>query len=128
MEYSAEVLRRFSESTRQDPVSSVGAVVTGEAQDRTLGVWVRFQMDVVDGLIAGAAYEVYGCPHTVAAADWVAEWLTRRPLAAVSQLDMHVVAGELEVPVRKRGKLLRIEDALVACMDHLDGNVVEGKH
>ena len=105
-----------------------GLRVSGEAQDPTLGVWVKFQLEVADSRILAAEYEVFGCPHTVAATDWVAEWLSERPLETVKQLDMHLVARQLDVPVQKLGKLLRIEDALLACMNRLTGDIKEGKH
>ena len=127
MDYSREVRRRFGDQAGREPLSRLGAVVAGEAQDRTLGVWVKFQLEVVDAQIISASYEVFGCPHAIAATDWVSQWLTRRSLDTVCQLDMHVVARELEVPVQKLGKLLRIEDALLACMDRLARHVVERK-
>jgi NifU-like protein involved in Fe-S cluster formation len=51
----------------------------------------------------------------VAAASAVAEWLEGRPLAEARKLDVKAVCAELEVPVEKLGKLLRIEDAVAAC-------------
>jgi NifU-like protein involved in Fe-S cluster formation len=89
--------------------------VAGEAEDRTLHVWVRFQLQIVDGVVKAAGFQVFGCPHTVAAASVVADWLEGRPVAAARELDVKAVCAELEVPVEKLGKLLRIEDAVAAC-------------
>ena len=66
-------------------------------------------------VVAAAGFQAYGCPHTVAAASAVAEWLEGRPLAEARKLDVKAVCAELEVPVEKLGKLLRIEDAVAAC-------------
>ena len=116
MEYSSAVERHFAapKKARELPGGSAG-LVAGEAEDRTLHVWVRFQLQVVDGVVAAAGFQAYGCPHTVAAASAVADWLEGRPLAEARKLDVKVVCAELEVPVEKLGKLLRIEDAVVAC-------------
>ena len=45
----------------------------------------------------------------------VAEWLEGRSVEAARRLDVKAVCAELEVPVEKLGKLLRIEDAVAAC-------------
>ena len=116
MEYSSAVERHFAatERARELPGDSPG-LVAGEAEDRTLHVWVRFQLQIVDGVVAAAGFQAYGCPHTVAAASAVADWLEGRPLAEACKLDVKAVCAELEVPVEKLGKLLRIEDAVAAC-------------
>jgi NifU-like protein involved in Fe-S cluster formation len=116
MEYSSEVVRRFDSPRRAGelPRGSRG-LSTGEAEDRTLHVWVRFQLQVIDGVIQSARFAVFGCPHTVAAASLVAERLEGRPLADARSVDVQALRAELEVPVEKLGKLLRIEDAVSAC-------------
>ena len=95
-------------------------MVSGEAADRTLNVWIRFQAQVLDGAIRAARFNVYGCPYTVAAADWVAEWLEGRPCAALEELEMRERREALGVPMEKLGKLLLIEDAAVECWRELE--------
>jgi NifU-like protein involved in Fe-S cluster formation len=116
MEYSPAVERHFAapKMARELPPDLPG-LVAGEAEDRTLHVWVRFQLQVVDGVVAAVAFQAFGCPHTVAAASAVAEWLEGRPAAVARGLDVKTVCAGLEVPVEKLGKLLRIEDAVAAC-------------
>ena len=125
MDYSPEVLRRFgSPDGIGDFMAGRGGLVAGEAEDRSLNVWVRFQVQVTEARISAVRYQVYGCPHTVAAASWVAQWLDGRPVEALRQVDVHAVARALNVPLEKMGKLLRIEDALTACArraGHADG-------
>jgi NifU-like protein involved in Fe-S cluster formation len=116
MEYGSEVARRFELAARNDdlPADTPG-LLAGEAADRTLQVWVRFQLQVIDGIVREARYRVFGCPHTVAAASYVAEWLEGRTVESARRLDVQAVRAALGVPVEKLGKLLRIEDALAAC-------------
>jgi hypothetical protein len=45
----------------------------------------------------------------------VADWLAGRPVEAARTLDVRAVCAELDVPVEKLGKFLRIEDAVAAC-------------
>ena len=115
MEYSSAVERHFAapKRARELPGGSPG-LVAGEAEDRTLHVWVRFQLQIVDGVVAAAGFQVFGCPHTVAAASAVADWLEGRSLAQARTLDAKAVCAELVVPVEKLGMLLRIEDAVAA--------------
>ena len=116
MEYSLAVKRHFAapQRARELPAGSSG-LVAGEAEDRSLHVWVRFQLQIVDETIAAAGFQAFGCPHTIAAASVVAEWLEGRSVEAARGLDVKAVCAELEIPVEKLGKLLRIEDALAAC-------------
>jgi NifU-like protein involved in Fe-S cluster formation len=120
MEYGSEVVRRFEapERAAELPHGTPG-LVSGEAEDRTLHVWIRFQLQVIDGVIHTVRYEAFGCPHTVAAASRVAEWLEGRPATAASTLDVGALRESLDVPLEKLGKLLRIEDALAACVRQL---------
>jgi NifU-like protein involved in Fe-S cluster formation len=117
VDYSFEVLRRFAVPGRAEPARGADWVVSGTAEDRTLNVWVMFQLALADTVVVTARFEVFGCPHAVAAASWVADWLEGRTLEAIQRLDIHQVAAELEVPAEKLGKLLRIEDAVRMCAE-----------
>ena len=116
MEYSLAVQRHFATPRKAGelPTESL-SLLAGEAEDRTLHVWVRFQLQIVDGMVVAVGFQAFGCPHTVAAASVVAEWLEGRSVDAARALDVKAVCAELEVPIEKLGKLLRIEDAVAAC-------------
>ena len=116
MEYSPEVVRRFDSTRRAGELNAgSGGLVSGEAEDRTLGVWVRFQLQVNDGIVRAARFAAFGCPHTIAAADCVAQRLEGARASELHELDVRAIQRELGVPVEKLGKLLIIEDALAAC-------------
>jgi NifU-like protein involved in Fe-S cluster formation len=116
MDYSSEVWQRFTAPTRAGDIApQTDDVVEGAAEDRSLSVWVRFQVQTSGAQIERVRFRAYGCPHVLAAADRVAERLEGQPLAALDCLDMQAVAADLDVPREKFGKLLRIEDALMAC-------------
>ena len=121
MDYGSEVKRRFLSPTRAKGLKA-GAVgvVSGESEDRTLNVWIRFQVQSIDGVICAVGFNVYGCPYTVAAVDWVAEWLEGRPTDALLALEVLKRREELGVPVDRLGKLLLIEDAAAVCQEKLE--------
>lgn len=116
MEYSPEVVRRFDapRGAGELPHGTPG-LVSGEACDRSLHVWLRFDLQVTNGVIQTARFQAFGCPHTVAAADLAVEWLEGQPFEVVRTIDAKRLQAALDVPVEKLGKLLRIEDALAAC-------------
>lgn len=116
MEYCPEVKRRLRSPERGGLARElVASVVTGEAEDRSLNVWVRYQVQLHDGAIDSIRFEAYGCPHFVAAADWFAEWLEGRRIASLTEPDTRGAREALGVPTEKIGKLLVIENALAAC-------------
>ena len=116
MDYSSEVLRRFASPERVGELDeSLAGRVAGEAEDRSLKVWVRFEAQVLDERIEQVRFQVYGCPHTIAAASLIAERLEGSAPEALAALDVQELKELLDTPVEKTGKLLRIEDALRAC-------------
>ena len=116
MEYSSEVVRRCDAPRRvgELPHATPG-LSSGEAEDRSLQVWVRFDLQVQNGVIQTVRFEAFGCPHTVAAADLVAERLEGQPVHAARRVNAQELMKALDVPVEKLGKLLRIADAAAAC-------------
>jgi len=116
MEYSPAVVRHFDAPhwARELPQDTPG-LVSGDAEDRTLHVWIRFQLQLIDGVVRAVGFRAFGCPHTVAAANVVAEWLEGRSVAEARGMDVRGLCAHLTVPVEKLGKLLRIEDAVAAC-------------
>jgi NifU-like protein involved in Fe-S cluster formation len=116
MDYSSEVVRRFRSPLRADVLADgLPGIVTGDAEDRSLNVWLRFQVQVSARRIEAVRFQAFGCPHTIAAAEWIAERLEGDDVEALAGVDVHAAARALEVPTEKLGKLLRIEDALIAC-------------
>jgi NifU-like protein involved in Fe-S cluster formation len=116
MDYSTEVRQRFTAPARVGDIPNGDAdICEGSAEDRSLAVWVRFQVQVQAGTVRQARYRAFGCPHTLAAADRVAVLLEGRSLEDLKAIDWPALARDIGMPREKFGKLLRIEDALVAC-------------
>ena len=124
MEYAPEVVRRFDSARSAGELrAGLPGLVSGEAEDRTLQVWVRFQLQVIDGVVRAARFAAFGCPHTIAAASRAAEWLEGRLASDVARLDVRAIGSELGLPVEKVGVLLRIEDAVAECGRALNKDV-----
>jgi NifU-like protein involved in Fe-S cluster formation len=126
MDYSLEVLKRFrSPEGAGEYAEDTPEVVVGEAEDRTLNVWVEVQVCLAESVIRNVRYQVFGCPHMVAAVEWVAEALPGRSRDALRELDMHELRTTLDAPLEKLGKLLVLEDALRACWQASEEQVAE---
>lgn len=95
-----------------------GGQTVGEAGGPGQEVWVRFRLQVADGVVKSALFKAYGCPHTLAVTAWVAERLRGRDRAALAPGTPAEWAEALAVPVEKLGRLLVVEDALADCARH----------
>jgi NifU-like protein involved in Fe-S cluster formation len=117
MDYSSEVRERFAAPVRAgDILLDTADAFEGVAEDRSLSVWIRFQIQLRGTRIECVRFRAYGCPHTLAAADRIAGMLEGEPVESIARLDLQGLAEELAVPREKFGKLLRLEDAMMACL------------
>jgi len=90
-------------------------MLVGEAGGPGQETWVRFHLTIADGIVKAARFKAYGCPHTLAVADWLTRRLPGRLRAEGPPGTPAEWAAELSVPVEKLGRLLVVEDALRAC-------------
>ena len=117
--YSDTVLALFRElpgagELRPGP----GKVVAGEAIALERVAWVRFEARVEEGRIAECRFRAFGCPHTLAAAAYVARALSA-PGENPAAIDAARLARELCAPAEKMGRLLVVEDAMRALLEGL---------
>ena len=68
------------------------------------------------GAIVDARFLVFGCPHTIAVAQWLAENVGDLPLRAQLPYSIAALRDLFAVPVAKLGRLLIIEDAWQAAV------------
>ena len=89
--------------------------VQGEAGREQRGTRVRFTLKFHRGELVQARYHAYGCPHTLAACEWLARELEAGQLASIGEpADWCRTLG---VPIVKLGRLLVVEDALRAALN-----------
>jgi NifU-like protein involved in Fe-S cluster formation len=96
-------------------------VAIGRAGDREQGAEVVLQCRIVDGRVGEARFLAFGCPHLIAAADWLAERLVGAARENLMAWDWREVAAALEVPPAKFGRLLTLQDALRAVAGNWPG-------
>ncbi len=117
--YSPRVLELFAElpGAGSLPAGS-GEIVAGEAVALDRGAWVRFEARLENGRIADCCFRAWGCPHTLAAAAFVAAVLRAGPREGPHGIDASRLARELDAPAEKMGRFLVVEDALRALLAH----------
>jgi len=93
-------------------------VAEGRAGSKKRGVAVQLQCQLQGQNIMAARFLAWGCPHSIAAASWLAEQLTGLSLDEASGIGAMEIAAALEVPADKLGSILVLEDALVACLEN----------
>jgi hypothetical protein len=120
----AAVWREVDRLRKLSPASDPGTdawgtgveVVTGEAGKPAQDTWIRFHLLIADNVVKDAHFQIYGCPHTVAVAAWMAKELKGRRREALQPGAPKEWAQRHGVPVEKLGRLLVIEDAVRACL------------
>ena len=113
MDYSALVRELFLHPRGAGTLAGEAVrIVRGEAGSVASGAWVRLHLRIDDGRVTDARFQAYGCPHTLAAASWLAGQLPGRPVRDALPEGVSGMAAALEVPAAKLGRLLIVEDAL----------------
>lgn len=114
---SAPARASFASLDRAGRFADPAGVVSGEAGSTATGTHVRFHLRVAGTQVVEARFQAYGCPHTLAVANWLAGEMAGRRREAPWPGTPADWAAHFEVPVAKLGRLLVVEDALRACLD-----------
>ena len=105
--------------------SSAEGLFSGEAGSREQGVLVcvQLRLSAADRTVREMRYRAFGCPYTLAACEWLARELSGRALSSLSGPGLAAAVGTaadwgraLDIPQRRLGRLLVIEDALYAAL------------
>jgi NifU-like protein involved in Fe-S cluster formation len=116
--YSAEVWRRFRAPRHAGALSGAGST-QGEARTPASKAVLRLQLKLHAGRIQAARFQALGCPSTIAAGDWLCEWLEGRALAEAAVPCASRLSEALALsPVRRHCAVLA-EDALRAALSNM---------
>jgi len=121
--YHPQVVELFGRLPFAGRMQSGADVSTGAAGGQSFGAEVRFWLKCSGGRIQAISFQAFGCPHTIAAAAWVAQRARGLTLADVERTAWLEVEHALGVPPEKRGRLLIVEDALRAASKSAARNV-----
>lgn len=110
--YSELVAILFANLPHAGALAPAVGVVRSEVGDRARGAQIRLWLQVSSGDIQRARFQAYGCPHFLAAAELMANWLEGKSLADARAWSSGTLEAVLQSPAEKRSKLLLLEDAL----------------
>jgi len=116
LKYSPQVVEKFRQALEFSGGFEVSDdLLSGHAGDRRQGAEIRFYRRPDAAVINGLGYRVYGCPHLVAACEQLRQDLEGAELIRAEQLEPMEIMASLGIPPEKAGKILLLQDALVAC-------------
>jgi NifU-like protein involved in Fe-S cluster formation len=110
--YSSQVADLFQRTPFAGRMEPGPGVFSGFAGSTVEGTEVSFWIKVGGGRIQAVSFLAYGCPHTIAAAAWMAHHARGLAVTDVNRTVWLEVERALAVPPQKRGRLLIVEDAL----------------
>jgi hypothetical protein len=93
-------------------------VIRGEAGSLAAGTWIRFHLQVTPTTVKAALFQAYGCPHTLAVSEWLTAQLPGRTRANLVPGTPASWLEAMAVPQEKLGRLLTVQDALSATLQH----------
>lgn len=113
-EYSDVVVDHFERPRNVGRFAPAADVIEGSAGRRDQGVVFTLSARVGDAVIKSVRFEVYGCPHCIAAGSWLSQRLAGCTQDELRRWSWQEVAGAIDIPSEKRGRLLILEDAVRA--------------
>jgi NifU-like protein involved in Fe-S cluster formation len=113
--YSEAVRCRFANPVHAGALKGAYAMtLTGDAALQGDPCRVSFFAGVADGRLAEMRFHALGCPHLIAAADWLCSELQGRPVSALANLGVNRLMDKLSIPEEKSGRIFLLEDALAS--------------
>jgi len=112
--YNPLVIEHFERPRNVGRFPSADDVIAASAGDPDQGVRFDLSARVRDDRIADVRFEVYGCPHCIAAGSLLSERLQGATQDELRRWSWRAAADELAIPAEKRGRLLVLEDAVRA--------------
>ena len=90
------------------------------ASESAGGARLQLAVGLVDGKLQECRFLVFGCPHLVAAAEWLCRNSEGGTLAGLAAFRAADCMGPLDIPVEKTGRILLLEDAIRLLTEQLD--------
>ncbi len=112
--YSPLVIEHFGQPRNVGRFASAADVIAASAGDPEQGVRFDLSARVREDRIVAVRFEVYGCPHCIAAGSLLSERLQGATQDELRRWSWRETADALEIPLEKRGRLLVLEDAVRA--------------
>lgn len=122
--YSELVKRYFANPVHAGQLpDKYNKAIVGEAAESETGARVILYAVVDRDTVRILRYQVFGCPHLIAAAEAFCDEAEGQPVATLLELDVPGLMDKLTIPVEKTGRVLILEDAAKALHIKLTGTI-----
>jgi nitrogen fixation NifU-like protein len=119
--YSDLVRRHFACPVHAGDLEQASAArVSAVRSESEHGATLEMAMQVDDGTILSMRFRVFGCPYLIAAAEWVCAYYEGRLVTDLKLFAVDEIMRLLQVPIEKTGRILLLEDTLLALSAALD--------
>jgi len=92
---------------------------SANAAESAAGARIELAVGINDDKLQECRFRVFGCPHLIAAAEWLCKEYEGRPLADIADFRAADCMGPLAIPVEKTGRILLLEDAIRLLLEPL---------
>jgi NifU-like protein involved in Fe-S cluster formation len=110
--YNSHVRELFTHLTHAGSLTSEHDPLHVTAGSYEQGAQAMFFVSRSAEIIGIVRYQAYGCPHFLAACEWLATWMEGRTSNDLSAWSWREVERVLEVPANKRARLLLLDDVI----------------
>ncbi len=105
--YNALVRELFADPAHGGEVQGAAA---GCFEDQ--GIRVRLAAGLDGERLRPMRYQVWGCPHVIAACEWICREFEGRPATDLESFESARIMTDLAVPSEKTGRILVVEDTV----------------
>jgi hypothetical protein len=110
--YNPQVRELFTHLMHAGSLTSDHDPLHATAGSHEQGAQAMFFVSRAAGIVGVVRYQAYGCPHFLAACEWLATWMEGRTSNDLSAWSWREVERVLEVPANKRARLLLLDDVI----------------
>lgn len=122
--YSKLVRQYFANPVHAGPLpDQYNDSVVAETAESDSGARVVIAAVVEGEIMRLLRYQIFGCPHLIAAAEAFCDDAEGQPFSALLDLDVPKLIDRLAIPVEKTGRLFILEDAARALHISVSGSM-----
>jgi len=119
--YNAETRALFANPAHAGDLQAGPArSALAEVSESSAGAKIQLAVGLVDGQIQKCRFRVLGCPHLIAASEWLCRTLEGGPAADLADFRAADCMEPLGIPIEKTGRILLLEDAIRLLLEQLD--------
>lgn len=90
-----------------------------QASESAAGARIQLSVGLLAGTLQECRFRVFGCPHLLAATEWLCKKYQGRSVADLADFRAADCMEPLDIPLEKTGRILLLEDAIRLLLEKL---------